>query len=570
MILSEIFCISGLVRSNMALPPFDYTDYAIDCGLEWRKWLRSFETMIRASRIEEDEWKKDLLLHYAGAKVQELFDTLPEIPSPKLRGPRPNVTHYTPNMTAYEEAICKLNAFFLPKENVTYERHLLRQMRQKPNETIDMFSIRLRMQGDRCAFGDKFEENIKDQIIENCKSTALRRELLKRGDASLGKILRTAKIFETVSEQEKSFLGEPTPKAQVEDVHQIQTKPWVKQSQLNDTKKLECNRCGYNGHFASDPKCPAKGNSCAKCGGRDHFAKKCRSTKRIRQIDQKDDPKQPIAKKMAMSKEQHDVIGKTENTVKHISSHEYVFNVTTADDGSDILCQIGGVKVRGIIDSGSKYNLLSQTIWEDLKSKGVVVTNQKKETEKVFKAYGGHELPQLGVFTSDIKIKDQTKTSDFYVIKGNGSLLIGLDTAKAMGILQIGRDVCKIDSIKNERLGTIKGIVLDIPIKTDVHPVVQPYRRIPVALEKAVDEKITNLLRQGVIEKVNQPSKWVSPVVAVPKGDDIRICIDMRRANCAVERENHPLPTIEDFLPQLGNATVFSRLDIKNAFHQVQ
>lgn len=35
-------------------------------------------------------------------------------------------------------------------------------------------------------------------------------------------------------------------------------------------------------------------------------------------------------------------------------------------------------------------------------------------------------------------------------------------------------------------------------------------------------------------------------------------------------RENHPLPTIEDFLPYIGRGKFFSKLDIENAFHQVE
>lgn len=108
-------------------------------------------------------------------------------------------------MTHYKEAVTKLNSFILPKENTTYERHLLRQMKQKAGENIDMFTIRLRMQADRCGFGTNLEENIKDQIIQNCQSSVLRRDLLKRGDAGLEEILRVAKIFETVAQQEKSF-----------------------------------------------------------------------------------------------------------------------------------------------------------------------------------------------------------------------------------------------------------------------------------------------------------------------------------------------------------------------------
>lgn len=189
----------------MQLQPFDYATHTDNVGVEWRKWLRSFEVMIRANRIQDDEWKFDLLLHYAGPSVQQLFETLPELPAVEKRGPRLNVEQYVPNMTHFEEAVAKLNAFFLPKENSTYERHLLRQMKQKSGESIDTFTIRLRTQAERCGFGDKMDLNIKDQIIQNCQSAALRRDLLKRGDAGLEKVLRVAKIFETVAQQEKSF-----------------------------------------------------------------------------------------------------------------------------------------------------------------------------------------------------------------------------------------------------------------------------------------------------------------------------------------------------------------------------
>jgi len=74
----------------------------------------------------------------------------------------------------------------------------------------------------------------------------------------------------------------------------------------------------------------------------------------------------------------------------------------------------------------------------------------------------------------------------------------------------------------------------------------------------------------GIIEKVKGASRWVSPMVVIPKDADIRICVDMRCANKAVKRENYPLPTIEDFLPHLGKGKVFTKLDVKNAFHQVE
>ena len=46
---------------------------------------------------------------------------------------------------------------------------------------------------------------------------------------------------------------------------------------------------------------------------------------------------------------------------------------------------------------------------------------------------------------------------------------------------------------------------------------------------------------------------WVSPVVIVPRpSGDIRLCVDMRRANQAIVRERHPIPTVDDLLYQLN------------------
>ena len=44
----------------------------------------------------------------------------------------------------------------------------------------------------------------------------------------------------------------------------------------------------------------------------------------------------------------------------------------------------------------------------------------------------------------------------------------------------------------------------------------------------------------------------------------------MRRANEAIEREGHPIPTIEEVLYGLNGSTVFSKLDLKWGFHQVE
>lgn len=81
-----------------------------------------------------------------------------------------------------------------------------------------------------------------------------------------------------------------------------------------------------------------------------------------------------------------------------------------------------------------------------------------------------------------------------------------------------------------------------------------------------MEEKIQELINLDVIEPATGPTPWVNPVVVVPKSEgDIRLCIDMRRANEAIER--HPIPTVDEILQSLNGSKVFSKLDLRWGYH---
>ena len=122
-----------------------------------------------------------------------------------------------------------------------------------------------------------------------------------------------------------------------------------------------------------------------------------------------------------------------------------------------------------------------------------------------------------------------------------------------------------------EGVGKLKDYQVKLHVNPDVPPVAQPVRRTPFSLRDKVKEKIEELVAMDIIEPVEGPTPWVSPVVVVPKqNDEIRLCVDMRRANEAIIRERYPIPTVDEVLQSLNQSTVFSKLDLKWGYHQLE
>ena len=87
-----------------------------------------------------------------------------------------------------------------------------------------------------------------------------------------------------------------------------------------------------------------------------------------------------------------------------------------------------------------------------------------------------------------------------------------------------------------------------------------------------MEEELQHLLEQDIIEKVNEPTGWVSPPVVTPKKDQsqIRLNVDMRVANHAIPRRYTQHPTLDDVINELSGSTVFSHLDMCKGYHQLE
>ena len=120
-------------------------------------------------------------------------------------------------------------------------------------------------------------------------------------------------------------------------------------------------------------------------------------------------------------------------------------------------------------------------------------------------------------------------------------------------------------------LGTL-GPPIHISMNPNVPPTQAHPHRCPVAKEAKASVAIRDLEKQGILKKVTEPNAWISNSVYREKPDgSIRVCIDPSQTiNKAIEVPKYPIPTVDELLPALNNAKIFSSVDVYKSFKNIE
>ena len=104
----------------------------------------------------------------------------------------------------------------------------------------------------------------------------------------------------------------------------------------------------------------------------------------------------------------------------------------------------------------------------------------------------------------------------------------------------------------------------------DHTPVQHAPRRVVVTLQKEVKEKIVEMEKKRIIQKVTETTDWIISIVVVARAGKIRICLDLHNLNKALQRPKYQMLTLEEVLPRLSKAKVFTTLNAKDGFYQIR
>jgi hypothetical protein len=83
-----------------------------------------------------------------------------------------------------------------------------------------------------------------------------------------------------------------------------------------------------------------------------------------------------------------------------------------------------------------------------------------------------------------------------------------------------------------------------------------------------VKKYLVENLDKGFIEPSHA---YAAPILFVKKADgSLRFYIDFRKLNLLTKKDRYPLPLIDETLARIERAKLFTKLDIRQAFHRIR
>ncbi|KAL7880825.1 hypothetical protein SRHO_G00030790 [Serrasalmus rhombeus] len=528
-------------------PPDKFTFKAED----WPKWIKRFERFRIASGLETqaDENQVNALIYAMGEEAEDILTSL----------------HLSPaEASDFNEVKNRLDAHFITRRNVIFERAKFNQRQQELGESVDCFITALHCLAEHCGYGELHDEMVRDRLVVGLRDTKLSEHLQMDPELTLAKAVTRARQSEQVKKQQevlkKNFKGD-TLNTQLDSMQLKQrggikhtpvklqsSQSGMRAAQKKYTKPSQCKRCGdIKGH--SMQQCPAREAVCNHCKKKGHYARACRARKSS-QVN--------IA---LLTEDVEDEVAFLGSLMADTDKGPWMTEIKM--DHYNVVCKIDtGADVTAVPERLCSPDQLSRLV----------------KSSKVLKGPGGTALSVKGKFTATLQKVQKSIKQDVYVVKDLATPLLGRPAVTALQLVARLEEVNldNEEAVKSEFPKLFSGLgKMQGEYKIVLKPGAKPFslstpRRISLPLMPRVKEELNRMEQQGVISKVEQPTEWCAPMVVVPKQTGkVRICTDLTELNKSVLRERHPLPSVEHTLGQLAGARVFSKLDANSGFWQI-
>ena len=148
------------------------------------------------------------------------------------------------------------------------------------------------------------------------------------------------------------------------------------------------------------------------------------------------------------------------------------------------------------------------------------------------------------------------------------------------------QDIIDVYSDVFTRIGKFPGLPYKFQLKPNAKPTRHAPRKVPIHLQDAFHEEIRNLEALGIPEETKDVTEWVNSFVIMEKkipidsnnshslghsmSKKLRICLDPRNLNEALEREPYYTHSIEEILGKFHGMTRFTITDFNKGYWMVE
>ncbi|XP_064088507.1 uncharacterized protein K02A2.6-like [Macrobrachium nipponense] len=218
---------------------------------------------------------------------------------------------------------------------------------------------------------------------------------------------------------------------------------------------------------------------------------------------------------------------------KYFERYQFIEASQESDAQERLMAQIeiNGKLTPMQIDTAADVTIISERVAQTIPN--LVI----RPSDKVLKSYNGTNIKVVG--SSQVKVQYKDQEIDY-------------------------------KEVFEDRVGTVKNAQAVLVLKENATPRFSAPRPVPYALKTAVETEIRRLESEGSWEKVDY-SDWSTPLVPIVKENgQVRLCGDYKvTLNPQLQVAQHPLPNPKDMFATLSGCSVFSKIDLRQAFQQL-
>lgn len=484
-----------------------------------------------------------------------------------------------------DTALAAIRDKVVAKRNIIVDRLDFFSATQQARESIDDFVSRLKTLAKMAKLGALQTELIAFKVVTSNKWPSLRSKMLTVTDITLPKAVDMCRA-EEITAKRCQELSLPNPEVDVNK---------VKGKSRYQAQAKKCKFCG-DYHDFSKGSCPAFGKKCHRCKGRNHFEKVCKvnryknkKSRKVKEIkDESSDSEDPTSSSNEASSEASEdeyEIGKIIDNSEKGGSVLAELQLKFSNKWKSVMCEL---------DTGANTSLIGLDWLIKLTGKE---NPQLLPSTYRLQSFGGHPIKVLGEVKIPCRRKKQRFRLVLQVVDVNHCPILSSKASRVLGFIKFcksvkfGKSHAKepVDSLSVYRIAAEKIIEehkeiftgygkfegeVSLEVDSSVPPSIQSPRRVPIAMRNKLKKELELLEKEGMIVKEVSHTEWVSNLVIVQRGDpesaSIRICLDPIPLNKALKRPNLQFSTLDEILPELGKAKIFSTVDVKKGFWHVK